>query len=84
MKGVVFRLLLAQLPLEFVDPGLGNGPVQSVNDVIGLTVERLARLPTVLSHLGDIAIATVEDGESTGDALRDRGHGNALRRGQSR
>jgi hypothetical protein len=39
VKGLIFRLLLGQLPLKFVDAGLGGGPVQSVNDLIGLAVE---------------------------------------------
>jgi hypothetical protein len=81
VKGLILRLLLGQLPLKFVDAGLGGGPVQGINDVIGLTVERLPRLLTLLSHLGDIAVSTAEDGEGTGNALRDRGHGNSLRRG---
>src|SRR5512142_603239 len=84
LKGLIFRLLLGELPLKFVDAGLCGGPVQGVHDRIGLAVEGLPRLLTILSHLGNIAVVTEENGESTGDALRDRGHGNALRRGQFR
>jgi hypothetical protein len=84
VKGVIFRLLLGQLPLEFVDAGLGGGPVQGVHDFMSLAVEGLPRLLPVLSHPRDIAVRAEENGEGTGDALRDRGHGNALHQGQSR
>src|SRR5262249_43395868 len=73
-----------QLALEFIDAGLGGGAVQGVHDLIGLAVEGLPRLLTILSHPGNLAVLSEENGEGTGDALRDRGHGNALRQGQSR
>jgi hypothetical protein len=67
--------LLDELLLEVVDPGLGRGTVHRVGDLLGLAVQRLPRLLPVLGHPGDVSVWTAEDRESTGDALRDRGHG---------
>ena len=42
LKGLVLGLLAGELPLEFVDAGLGRGTVHGVGDLLGLAVERLA------------------------------------------
>jgi hypothetical protein len=34
-------------------------------------------------HVSDVPVSTAEDGEGAGDALRDRGHGDSLGRGQA-
>ena len=72
------------LPLKVVVAGLGDGSVHGINDSFGLAIKRLPRLLTVLGHPGHIAEATAEDSKGAGDALRDRGHGNSLRRGHSK
>jgi hypothetical protein len=73
-----------ELPLEFVDAGLGHGAIDGLGDLLGLAVERLSRSLPVLGHRGDIAVSTAEDGEGAGDALGDGGHDDSLRRSRSR
>jgi hypothetical protein len=84
LEGLNLGPLPGELPLEFVDPGLGRGAVHGVGDLFGLAVQRLPGLFPVLGHLGDVAVLTAEDRERAGNALRNRGHGDSLRRGQSR
>jgi hypothetical protein len=84
LKGLDLGLAAVELLLEFVDAGLGVGAVDGGGDLLGLAVERLSRLITVTGHLGDIAVSSAEDREGAGDTLRDRGHGDSLRRGRSR
>jgi hypothetical protein len=78
------RLPLNELLLKLVDLGLSRSAVDGGCDLLCLAIKRLPRLLTVIGHLGDVAVVTAEDGEGAGDALRDRGHGDSLRRGQSR
>jgi hypothetical protein len=80
LKGLDLGPLLGELSLKVVDAGLGRGTVHGVGDLLGLAVERLPRLLTVLGQLGHVAVLPAEDGKSAGDALRDRGHGDTLRR----
>jgi hypothetical protein len=83
-KGLDLGLLLGEVPLKLVDPSLGRGTVDGLDDLLGLAVERLARLIALMGQLGDVAVSPAEDREGTGDSLRDRGHGGWLRRGRSR
>ena len=41
LKGLDLGLLLGELLLEFVDAGLGRGAIDGVDDLLGLTVQRL-------------------------------------------
>ncbi len=84
LEGLDLGLLLGESLLEYVDTGLGIGTVRGVGDLFGLAVERLPRSLPVLGHRGDTAIVSAVDGEGAGDALRDVGHGDSLRRGRSR
>ncbi len=83
-EGPILGLPVGQTSPQFLDPGLGDGAVDGLDDLLGLTVERLPGLITLLGHLGHVAVSTAENGEGGGDALRDRGHGDSLRRGRSR
>lgn len=69
---------LGQLSLKLADPDFGGGAVDGLDDLLGLAVERLPRLITVLGHRGDLATSSAQDGEGAGDALRDRGHGGLV------
>ena len=40
-EGLDLGLPLGELPLEFVDSGLGRGAVHGLGDLFGLAVERL-------------------------------------------
>jgi len=64
-------LLPGELPLEFVDAGLGRGSVHGIDDLTGLAVKRLPRLLSVVRHLGDAAVLAEKDGKGAGNPLRD-------------
>jgi hypothetical protein len=83
-KGPILGLVVGDLSPEVVNPSLGRGPADGLDDLPGLAVERLAGLLTILGHRGDVAVRTAEDSESAGDALGDRGHGGTFRRDRSR
>lgn len=83
MEGLDLGSLLGELALQLVDLGLGRGARHGVGDLLGLAVERLPGLLTILGQLGDVAVSAAEDGEGAGNALRDGGHGDSLRRGRS-
>ncbi len=83
-EGPILGLLVGEAAPQFLDAGFGRDAVHGLDDLLGLTVERLSGLLTVLGHLGDVAVPAAEDGEGGGDALGDRGHGDLLRRGRSR
>jgi hypothetical protein len=83
-KGSILGLPVGELSPEVVDPSFGRCAVDRIDDLLGLAVERLSGLLTVLGHPGDVAVLAAEDGEGAGDALRDRGHGDSLRGGRSR
>lgn len=82
-EGLDLSVLLGELPLKVVDAGLGRGAVHGVDDLLGLAIERLPRLLPIPRHLGDVTVSAAQDGEGAGDALRDRAHGDSLRRGRS-
>jgi hypothetical protein len=83
-EGLNLGLLRGEVPLKLVDPGSGRSTVHGLGDLLGLAVERLARLIAVVGQLGDVAISAAENREGTGDSLRDRGHEGSLHRGRSR
>ncbi len=83
-KDPILGLPVGELSPEVVDPGFGRGAVDGLGDLLGLAVDRLAGLITILGHRGDVAVSAAKDGEGAGDALGNRGHGDALRRGRSR
>jgi hypothetical protein len=83
-KGLILDLAVGELSPEVVDPSLGGRAVDGLDDLLGLAIERLAGLLTVLGHRGHVAVLAAEDGESAGDALGDGGHGDSVRRGRSR
>ena len=83
-KGLIFGLAVGELLPEIVDPSLGRRAIDSRDNLLGLAVERLAGLVTVLGHRGHVAVPAAEDGEGTGNPLGDREHGDSLRRGRSR
>ena len=68
-------LLAVELLAKLVDLGLGNLAFDSLNDLMSLTVEGLARLGSLLSQGGDIAITAAQNRETAGDKLRQAGHG---------
>jgi hypothetical protein len=84
LEGLDLGEAAVELPLKFVDAGLGRGAIDGLGDLLGLAVERLSRFLTALGHRGDIAVSTAEDGEGAGNALGDGGHDDALRRSRSR
>ena len=51
LEGLDLGPLLGELSLKLVDAGLGRGAVHGLDDLLGLAVERLPRLLTVLGHL---------------------------------
>jgi hypothetical protein len=73
-EGPILGLLVGQASPQLLDPGLGRSAIDGLEDLLGLTVERLAGLIAILGHLGDVAISAAQDGEGAGDALGDRGH----------
>src|SRR3954468_2241911 len=81
-EGLDLGPLLGELSLKVVDAGSRRGAIDGLDDLLGFAVERSPRLLAVLGHRGDVAVSATEDREGTGDALRDRGHGDSLRRGQ--
>jgi hypothetical protein len=83
-EGPILGLPVGELSPEVADPGFGRGAVDGLDDLLGLPVERLSGLATILGDPGEVAVSAAEDGEGAGDALRDRGHGGSLRRGRSR
>jgi hypothetical protein len=83
-QGPILGLLVGQASPQLLDPGLGRGAIDSLDDLPSLTVERLAGLLAIVGHLGDVAVSAAQDGEGAGDTLGDGGHGDWLRRGTSR
>ena len=83
-KGLILGVPVGELSPEVVDRGFGRGAFDGLHDLLGLAVERLTRLVTIPGHPGDVPIVAAEDGEGTGDALGDRGHGDVLNPGRSR
>jgi hypothetical protein len=73
-KGPILGLLVGQVSPQFFDAGLGRAAIDGLDDLLGLTVERLAGSVAILGHPGDVAVSTAEDGERAGDSLGDRGH----------
>jgi hypothetical protein len=73
-EGSILGLTVGQASPQFLDPGLRRGAIDGLDDLLGLTVERLAGLVAILGHPGDVAVSTAEDGERAGDSLGDRGH----------
>ena len=73
-EGPILGLPVGELSPEVVDPSFGRCALDRIDDLLGLTVERLSGLPTILGHPGEVAVLAAEDGEGAGDALRDRGH----------
>jgi hypothetical protein len=71
----ILGVAIGELSSEFVDPSFGRGAVDGDDDLLGLTVERLAGLVASFGHLGDVAVSAAQDGEGAGDTLGDRGHG---------
>jgi hypothetical protein len=82
-EGPILGLPVGQASPQFLDPGLGGAAADGLDDLLCLAIERLPGLNTLLGHLGHIAVSTTEHGEGGGDALRDRGHGETLRRDRS-
>ena len=82
-EGPILGLPVGELSPEVLDPSVGCRALDGHDDLLGLAVERLAGSLTILGHRGDVAVSAAEDGEGTGDALGDRGHQHALRRGRS-
>jgi hypothetical protein len=74
-KGPILGVAFGKLSPEVVDPCFGRRAVNSLDDLLGLTVERLAGLVAIFGHRGDVAVSTAEDGEGAGDTLGDGGHG---------
>jgi hypothetical protein len=70
----ILGLLIGQASPQLLDPGLGRGAVDGLDDLPGLTVERLAGLVALLGHPGDVTVATAKDGEGAGDTPGDGGH----------
>ncbi len=83
-EGPILGLPVGQASPQFLDPGPGGAAVDGLDDLLCLAVERLPGLIALLGHLGHVAVSTAEHGEGGGDALRDRGHGETLRRDRSR
>jgi len=83
-KGLILGLVAGELSPEVVDPSLGRRAIDGLDDLLGLSVERLAGLITIPGHRGHVAVSAAKDGEGTGDTLGNRGHGNSLRRVRSR
>ena len=81
---VYLALELADLLLKFGDLGLGCGAVDRVDGLLSLAIQGLPGLLAVLSHVGDVPVPAAKDGEGTGEALGDSGHGEAVHRGRSR
>jgi hypothetical protein len=73
-EGPILGLLVGQASPQLLDPGLGRGAIDGLDDLLGLTVERLAGLVAIVGHPGDVAVSTAEDGEGAGDTPGDRGH----------
>jgi hypothetical protein len=73
-EGPILGLLVGQASLQLLDPGLGRGAIDGLDDPLGLTVERLAGLVAIFGHPGDLAVSAAKDGEGAGDTLGDRGH----------
>jgi hypothetical protein len=74
-EGAILGLLIVQASPQLLDAGLGDGAVDGLDDLLGLTVERLAGLVAIFGHPCDVAVSTAEDGEGAGDTAGDRGHG---------
>ena len=83
-KRPILGVAVGELLPEAVEPSFGRRAIEGLDDLLGLAIERLAGLVTVLGHRGHVAVSAAEDGEGRGDALGDRGHGDSLRRGRSR
>jgi hypothetical protein len=75
LEGLDFGTSLGEFSTKAVDPGLDRDAIDSLDDLLGLAIERLPRLIAVLGHPGEVTVSTTEDGEGTGDPLRDGGHG---------
>jgi hypothetical protein len=73
-EGQILGLLVGQASPQFLDPGLSRSAIDGLDDLLGLTVERLAGLVAIFGHPGDVAVSTAEDGEGAGDTAGDRGH----------
>jgi hypothetical protein len=74
-EGPILGVAVGEPSSEFVDPSLGRSAVDGVDDLLRLTVERLAGLVASFGHLGDVAVSAAQDGEGAGDTPGDRGHG---------
>jgi hypothetical protein len=73
-EGPILGLLVGESSPEVVDPCFGRLAFDGLDDLLGLTVERLAGLVAIVGHRGDLAVSTAEDGEGAGDTLGDGGH----------
>jgi hypothetical protein len=73
-EGPILGLLVGQQPSQFLEPSFGCGPIDGIDDLVRLAVERLARLVAIVGHPGEVAVSAAEDGEGAGDPLRDGGH----------
>jgi hypothetical protein len=73
-EGPILGLLVGELSPEVVDPSFGRRAVDGLDDLLGLTVERLAGLAAIVGHRGDVAVSAAEDGEGAGDTLGEGGH----------
>src|SRR5262245_51220338 len=73
-QGPILGLLVGQASPQLLDPGLGRGAIDGLDNLLGLTVERLAGLVAIFGHPGDVTVTTAKDGEGAGDTPGDRGH----------
>jgi hypothetical protein len=73
-QGPILGLLVGQASPQLLEPGLGRGALDGLDDLLGLAVERLAGLVAVFGHPGDVAVSTAKDGEGAGDTPGGRGH----------
>jgi hypothetical protein len=71
----ILGLLVGQAPPQLLDPGLGRGAIDGLDDLPGLAVERLAGLAAIFGHRGDVAVSAAQDGEGAGNKPGDGGHG---------
>jgi hypothetical protein len=73
-EGPIFGLLDGQVSPQFLDPGLGRGAIDGLDDLLSLAVERLTGLVAIFGHGGNVAVSAAQDGEGAGDTLGDGGH----------
>jgi len=73
-QDAILGLLVGQASPQLLDPGLGCGAIDGLDDLPSLTVERLTGLVAIFGHGSDIAVSAAQDGEGAGDTLGDGGH----------